>query len=694
MGNTTWVQVWQRMWERGAPARRVAWAAVTLLFTMAIMAAALAPTRLDLAVGQAAPRDIVAPRDGVDSAATYAAQLAAEAKVNPVFDRDTAAITAAIGRVGQAFAYVSADQAVRGQTIEQQATTLVGQLSTLAPSQTWSTGLLGTILELPAATLSVLQTHTTQIVSSVMELGIQPQALSTFRDRATEEGLGLSLPRSQALFVAQLAAGLLVPSLVYDAAASLAARQQAVDSVAPVRVFRGQLLIPAGQVLTAHDLALLRDLGLVPSVAYDRSLLGAAVWGALLWALLATWVTRPGSRLAQRESRLMVMAVVWLGGLALLVLASRTEPLLAPVAAAALLAGSLLGPGVGLVFAAALLVALLLVAGGGTTVLLAGGAVVAAALASPDDAPGNLPRLGAWVLAANVASVTASLLINGASSSGLVATELGQAVVNGFLSLLLAMGTFPLLEGYTRRVSSAQLQALASPDQPLLRRLLLEAPGTYHHSLLVANLVEGAVRGIGGDAVLARVGAYYHDVGKLERPYLFIENQVGRDNPHQQLPPAVSASLVIAHVRDGVRLARAAGVPEAVVAFIQQHHGTMTTSYFLQQARTAKPDVDDAGFRYPGPVPQSREVAVCMLADSCEAAVRALPEATPAQVEATVKKLIRLRLMDGQLDGGDLTLKDLQTVAAIFSQVLVGMFHPRIEYPDAATAPGQGRPLS
>ncbi|HAI87841.1 MAG TPA: hypothetical protein DCL63_12710, partial [Firmicutes bacterium] len=209
-------------------------------------------------------------------------------------------------------------------------------------------------------------------------------------------------------------------------------------------------------------------------------------------------------------------------------------------------------------------------------------------------------------------------------------------------------------------------------------------PGTYHHSILVGNLAETAAQAVGADALLVRVGALYHDVGKLKRPYFFVENQFAQANPHDKISPALSTLVITSHAKDGVELARQYRLPKSVIDLIQQHHGTGLVSFFYQRAAENDRDqsVDEKDFRYPGPRPQSREAAIVMLADSVEAAVRAQSDASPWQVQSTVKKVVRGKLADGQLDECDLTLKDLYAIENAFLDVLSGVYHERVEYPD------------
>jgi putative nucleotidyltransferase with HDIG domain len=235
---------------------------------------------------------------------------------------------------------------------------------------------------------------------------------------------------------------------------------------------------------------------------------------------------------------------------------------------------------------------------------------------------------------------------------------------------------------------------LSNPNHPLLHRLMQEAPGTYYHSIIVGNLAERAAEVIGADPLLVRVGAYFHDIGKVVRPYFFIDNQAGRTNIHDELPPSSSARIIIDHVREGLELARRYRLPAQVAQFIPQHHGTTTASYFYQRALQEEETVNPEDYRYPGPRPQSREAAILMLADSVEATVRSLVQSGKLQEMLEKKKegedplaklvagIIEQRVREGQLDESDLTFRDLRRIGQAFTEVLHGVYHPRIVYPE------------
>ncbi|MEM4725012.1 MAG: HDIG domain-containing protein, partial [Candidatus Hadarchaeum sp.] len=271
----------------------------------------------------------------------------------------------------------------------------------------------------------------------------------------------------------------------------------------------------------------------------------------------------------------------------------------------------------------------------------------------------------------------------------------GASFANGVISASLTFATFFWLGAIFGITTPLQLLDLMRPTHPLARRLLLEAPGTYHHSLIVGNLGERAAELVGADPLLVRAAALHHDVGKVLRPYFFIENQVSGENYHQQLDAKTSAQIIIGHVKDSIELARKHRFPQEVLDIIAQHHGTTSVGfgYFYQQAlQEGEEGIDEAQFRYPGPRPRSKEAAIVMLADGVEAAVRAAVPASPSEIERIVRKITNDRLVSGELDECALTLRDLDKIRSAFIEVLQGVFHPRIQYPekDSVTQPQSG----
>ncbi|PIE96810.1 HD family phosphohydrolase [Bacillus fungorum] len=293
-------------------------------------------------------------------------------------------------------------------------------------------------------------------------------------------------------------------------------------------------------------------------------------------------------------------------------------------------------------------------------------------------------QAGILVSILNVVVLAALLLLRNGNFSPLeIGTQLLMASLSGVISSVLAMGILPYLESGLGIVSSMKLMELSSPNHPLLRRILLEAPGTYHHSVMVANLAEAACEAVGANGVLARVGAYYHDVGKTVKPQFFIENQMGIENPHDKLDPVTSKDIIIAHVTDGVKMLEEYHIPQEIIDIAGQHHGTTLLKYFYYKAiKEDKEKYTEEMFRYPGSKATSKESAIVGIADSVEAAVRSMNHPTPDQINNLVQSIIKDRLQDGQFSECDLTFKELQIVGKTLCETLNGIFHSRITYPE------------
>lgn len=262
--------------------------------------------------------------------------------------------------------------------------------------------------------------------------------------------------------------------------------------------------------------------------------------------------------------------------------------------------------------------------------------------------------------------------------------QTGYTAIGVLFSGILAVGLLPFFESIFDVVTNIKLLELSNPNQPLMKKLLMEAPGTYHHSMMVANLGEAATEAVGGNPVIARVGAYYHDIGKTKRPYFFGENQMGKENPHNKITPNLSTLIILSHPKDGIEMAREHNIPKVIQDIIEQHHGTTLVKYFYYKLKNSsdKPDeIKEEDFRYPGPTPSSKEAGVIMLADSVEAAVRSISEPTKGKIEEMVNNIINDKLNSRQLVNCDLTLKDIEIIRKSFLKTLDGIYHQRIEYP-------------
>lgn len=503
-----------------------------------------------------------------------------------------------------------------------------------------------------------------------------------------------SLKPEQAVVALEIVRGLLKPSMLPDREATARARAAARARVEPViaTLSPGETIVRDGQVVGPFEMEQLRAAGLLNPPLRWQSLSAVALQTTTISLLLSSYILLFQPRLLHNNRRLLLLIFMMTGT----VLAAKlTIPgrdmyaLLFPVAAAPMLIASLLDAQLGILVAALLSILVSRAAGGNLQipeaelllVYLAGS--LAGLLGTWKAERLNRYFLaGGGVAAANFAVILAFWL----PQPGPDLMRLGLygfvSLVNGGLAAALTLGTFALLGAIFGITTRLHLLELAQPDQPLLRRLLLEAPGTYHHSLMVGNLAERAADMIGADPLLARVGAYYHDIGKILRPAFFVENQMEGQNIHDDLDPLTSARIIASHVTDGLQLARQHRLPPKVRDFIAEHHGTRLVTYFYHMAREGQQGVDPEQYRYPGPRPQTKETALVMLADSVEALVRGSRKRSTEEIEELANKAVADRLAEGELDECDLTIRDLDLVKQAFKITLRGFFHPRLEYPE------------
>lgn len=677
---------------RGAMARAVFVGGLLALALFAILAAPVIPGQLSVRVGDVATDDIRAPRSisFISETQTTAAQKEAGDAVVPVY--------AAI----RPLADIRADQLRAYDGLDSLVDSVLGRVS--AGSLTAD--------EVPAALQSAVadltQSQVTQIsgmsparwdavtaagrsaLESVFATAIREDQLSDARQEArtnvTEE-----LSQQDRELAGDLAARNVVATSEISAEKTAVARQQARDAVEPIVVNVGQdtIVVRDGDPVTQQDVETLEHLGLTGARANTTALLGYLLVALLVSALIVAFLWRFQPELWHRNrSLLLFLLALVVTAIAMRIAADRTVlTFVVPTSATVLLVGLLLGGPAGATIAAALAV-LAGIMNHGTLepsmYVLAGGVTALLSIVRAERLNAFL-RAGLLLALSNIAVLVAFSLLN-QNDVAAVLQEAAAGTVNAGLSVVLAVGSFTMLGNLFGIMTVFQLLELANPSSRLLRRLLLETPGTYHHSVMVGNLAERAAETIGADPLLARVAAYYHDIGKMKNPLAFIENQAGARNIHDDLTAETSARIISSHIRDGIDLGYEYGLPVQIIGFIPQHHGSSVMSYFygkaLREAGGNDEVVNQDTYRYPGPKPQSPEAAILMLSDGVEASVRSLDEKDEPSIRAMVDRIVDARVEDGQLDDAELTLKNISQIKEAFVQQLLGMYHQRIKYPD------------
>ena len=651
---------------------------------------AVTPVRYDISVGQPAPNTIKATKDVNDMITTERLKTEAASTVNSIYKVDETADEAALEALDEVFIEFKSISALLGEEgADLSETQLAGaneRLETFELDMECLKALAGCNEE----ALALLHADTAEALSGIMNGKLSEdkleESVSTVKqiliDKGYSEGLselGLRAARACAK-----------PNYYYDEEATEAARQAERDKIATVSRVKGEVIVSDGELVTEAQYAMLDALGMVKESTMDVWLYAGI--GLLLLALITAvgvYLYLFEKKTFMYPKKLLMIALICVLTMLACVAAKSVNIYIMPVTLGLLLISLLINRRVAVYINIPLsILASLLASASGSffnmstfTVVISSLVSGVAALAVTKKKQSRIAVMlsGAVMGAASIISTFAVGLI----SSSSVADSLFCALysgIGGIISALLCLALTPVFEVLFNAVTTTRLIELSNPNQPLLRRLLLEAPGTYHHSIIVANLAEAAAMEVGANGLLARVGAYYHDIGKLMRPGYFTENQLG-DNPHDRTDPRVSTAIITAHPREGVQLLTQNRAPEEIKNIVLTHHGDTPVVYFYNKSVTENGEADVNDFRYPGPKPSTKEEAIVMLADTVEAASRAMASQSKEKLGQLIDKLVKGKIEDGQLDECDISFNDITLIKQAFLTVLGGAFHERIEYP-------------
>nr|WP_249310354.1 HD family phosphohydrolase [Bacillus sp. FJAT-49736] len=535
-------------------------------------------------------------------------------------------------------------------------------------------------------------------VESLMSDKIREDQVSQTRlkiaDKINQSNLGRDL-REAAVELGKYA---IVPNDIYDSGLTEARQKQAMENVEPVKILQGQIIVQEGHLIDREIYHQLQLLGLLKSNPTGKPYYGLALFVLMMIAPIYIYIKNSSHSEDKKQTYLIIISFIFIISLLLMRIVGSIEnaniPNLGyifPAAMAPMLIRIMLNERF------AFIVTILLAACGsivfrdelaGTIniemavyILFSGTAGIL--FLTNRNRRSNILQAGLFVSVINLMMIFSLILLgNGQFSKLEYIYFVIFALASGLLSAILTIGLVPFFEAGFGILSTIKLIELSNPNHPLLKKILTEAPGTYHHSIMVANLAEAACEAIGANGLLARVGCYYHDIGKTKRPHFFIENQLNIENPHNHLSPEVSRDIIIAHAVDGAKMLRKHKMPKEIVDIAEQHHGTTLLKYFYVKAMEEDPNVEKETFRYPGPKPQTKEIAIISIADSVEAAVRSMSHPSPEQIKEIIHNIVQDRLQDGQLNECDLTLKELEVIKKTFCETLNGIFHSRIEYPE------------
>ncbi|MBO8168830.1 MAG: HDIG domain-containing protein [Thermoanaerobacteraceae bacterium] len=687
---------------RHITARRVIWGAVFFILTALILGINYVPEKVSLEEGQPSPKNFIAPKSIVfqSQVLTEKAREEAADQVTRDYRVDKTVLEEIDATIDEVF-----NNLIRAkrETLQEGAAAVPRQKLQAVMGFEISDQIARAVNENSEDTLEEVAGKLKSIVHRYMADGIQQEAIPATRDKIMQAVHELSIDKNLQVLAAAIVEHLeLRANLIYDHESTMKKRAEARKNVAPVVVTirKNQKIVGKGDIVKAEDIEALQHLGLLRTKSPYSSLAGLMLFILVIYGLVGIYLFIYRREIYDTDRYfnllgLLIVTVLLIGrAVTSISITDRAEiavlvGYLVPVAAGSMLISILLDNKLAIFITVVMSIFVGMIIGGEMQYAVVAfiGGIVSVFSVSKLSQRSDLAKASIYIMIANVLAIISFGLIN---KSSVLALSVGSALgaANGILSSVLTIGLLPFLESVFGITTSVRLLELSNPNHPLLKRLLLEAPGTYHHAILVGNMAEAAADAVGADSLLARVGAYYHDIGKLKRPYFFIENQLTPDNPHDKLAPTLSTLIITSHIKDGVELAQQYGLPDVIRDIIEQHHGTSLITYFYHKAckdceGEEENTVSQEDFRYETPKPKTKEAAIVMLADSVEAGVRAMQKPNPGRIEGFVRKVIKEKLEDGQLEECDLTFRELDIIAHSFVQILNGIFHSRVEYPDS-----------
>ncbi len=664
------------------------------------------PIKYDLKLGDTSPYDITAPRDIENTLKTEEKARQAAAAVPPVIERHDNVPVKVISNADDYFTNIEELrtgilknlQAMGIQKDTEEYDAALSQEYEYAVEQLYKTSSnYGVNISREQAEFLIVELEDKQLTE--FRKSFRDLLSSAMMDNITQDNLDAKIRYVQQQLQMQdisdelksvgdlLAARLIMPNSSINEELTRLQREEVYNREIqiPVIIEKGSRILSVGDIVTADKLDVLGRLNYLDTKKFDYTFAaGLLACIVLLAVLLVIYMRHFNRNIFGSVNNLLLLSIIIIITLLIARFVAPFSSLLIPIFTAAMLISILLDLRLAIACNIILTLAVSFFIEDSTVFIFM--AIITGSLAAfiteKTTQRSALSATGLLISAINGAIILFMGLIY-KNEPKTIAIDCLKGMANGIVSTILTIGILPFFESAFNIITPLKLLELANPNQPLMKRILMEAPGTYHHSLMVGNLAEAAAEAIGGNALLARVGAYYHDVGKIKRPNFFGENLIA-SNPHDRMNPNLSTLVIISHTQDGIEIARKHKIPLAVRDIIEQHHGTTIVAYFYHKAKSlGKPEtVKEENYRYPGPKPKTREAAVVMLADSVEAAVRSLPEKTEGKIEGLVRKIIKDKLDDGQLDECDLTLKDLDEIAKAFMKVFSGYFHAREKYPD------------
>ena len=673
--------------------RRILLFIIVFALSYLLLITAIKPQQYSLKVGEIPRSDIKAPRDTIDDRATKEAEEKALEKVDKQYTQKTEVKKQAEDNVIQIFEKLNTlINAANSQ--EAAVPSIDSEIAELKKVEgiNLTDDEYKELLNIPKEDLSSLQKNILDILDKTYEKNIDENdegGLNAARDNAALMIDNLSLGDKLAETVKDIVKNQINPNCFYDEEKTQELIEETRKSVAKVMIKQNQIIVKEGVPVTQDELDILSSLGMLDdgksASTYLYVYLVLAVFLGMIMFLEYNYIDRNYSDIFKNTKKITLISVINLMTLVFARTIGLISPFLIPFACAPMLLTLLMNYKISIVMSILNVIVVSIASSFDAQVMMVGivSSILGSTLLRKMQQRNDLIYSTLYIsVVGTIITVSTGILIS--SNLSEVLTKSAITFMGGVLGGIFALGILPFLEGTFNEVTTLKLLELSNPNHPLLKKLLMEAPGTYHHSMLVANLAEMASEEVGANSVIVRIGSYYHDIGKTERPYFFGENQMGGDNPHTHMTPNLSAKIIISHVKDGLELARKYNLPKIIQDIIAEHHGTTLVKYFYYTMKnnSENPDeIKEEDYRYPGPIPSSKEAGIIMLADSVEAAVRSIKEPNEDKIKEMINNIISDKLSCGQLNDCNLTIKDIEKIKKCFLTALNGIYHHRIEYP-------------
>lgn len=659
--------------------------AITIIITYILLISAIAPKQYDLKEGDIARVDIKAPRDTVNELATQDKIKEATEKIDKPYTLKGEVQNEVEKNIDDVL-----NKIINLNTTVDDEKERLKELSKLSNSNL-SESDYKVLLALSQEALNDIKFEVNGIIKEVYEENIQDgneQSIKKATDLAERRINEMNTSVSVKKVLKKLIVPELKPNFFYDKEKTDELIKEVQKNIPKVIIKKNQTIVSEGEPITAEQIAILEDLGLLDQSGGTSFLILYAVLALFTIIVFFTqhvYISKNHKEVYKNTKLIILINIINIFSFILARVIGGLAPFAIPLACAPILIALLVDYKLSLVVCSINVIVIGALVNFNPQIIMLGilNAILGATGLRKMQQRNDIfySSISLMVMSALLTFTTGVLLSNNFKE---ILMFSGIAAVGVVFSAVLAIGILPFLESSFDVVTTLKLLELSNPNNPLLKKLLMEAPGTYHHSMLVANLAEMAAEEVNANPVIARVGAYFHDVGKTKRPFFFGENQIGKENPHNKINANLSTLIIISHVKDGVELAKEYNLPDVIKDIIEQHHGTTLVKYFyytMKNNAENPEEVKEEDFKYPGPIPSSKEAGIIMLSDSVEAAVRSISDPTKGKIEEMVNNIIKDKLYSGQLDNCDLTLKDLEKIRKCFLKALYGIYHQRIEYP-------------